>query len=139
MRIWPVALAVILSLGLLAACGGGEDEETEEDGAITTATAAAPASRNVSATRNPQPPDTWRRDARVRRAPGRLPGGADRPHGRHEDGRSDHRPRPQLHGDDRRRPRIRLVRSDRLSIMGEGRRTDRLERGAGLRGVGVPL
>ena len=52
MRIWPVALAVILSLGLLAACGGGEDEETEEEG--TTATAAAPASGNVSATGTPQ-------------------------------------------------------------------------------------
>ena len=54
MRIWPVALAVILSLGLLAACGGGEDEETEEEGTSATATAAAPASGNVSATGTPQ-------------------------------------------------------------------------------------
>ena len=58
MRIWPVALAVILSLGLLAACGGGEDEETEEDGATTPAgagaTAAAPASGNVSVAGTPQ-------------------------------------------------------------------------------------
>jgi len=54
MRIWPVALAVILSLGLLAACGGGENEDTEEDGDIATATAAAPASGDVSATGTPQ-------------------------------------------------------------------------------------
>jgi hypothetical protein len=58
MRIWPVALAVILSLGLLAACAGGEDEETKEEGTTTpagaTVTAAAPASGNVSATGTPQ-------------------------------------------------------------------------------------
>jgi hypothetical protein len=50
MRIWPLALAIVLSLGLLVACGGGEDEETGEDGAIATATAAAPASSNANAT-----------------------------------------------------------------------------------------
>jgi hypothetical protein len=58
MRILPVALALILGLGLLAACGGGEDEETEDEGATTpagaTATAAAPASGDVSATGTPQ-------------------------------------------------------------------------------------
>ena len=54
MRILPVALAVILGVALLAACGGGEDEETEEEGAIATATAAAPASGNVSATGTPR-------------------------------------------------------------------------------------
>ena len=52
MRIFPVALAVILGVALLAACGGGEDEETEDEGA--TATAAAPASGDVSATGTPQ-------------------------------------------------------------------------------------
>jgi hypothetical protein len=58
MRILPVALALILGLGLLAACGGGEDEETEDEGATTpagaTPTAAAPAAGNVSATGTPQ-------------------------------------------------------------------------------------
>ena len=54
MRILPMALAVILGVALLAACGGGEDKETEENGAIATATAAAPASGNVSATGTPR-------------------------------------------------------------------------------------
>ena len=58
MRILPMALAVILGVALLAACGGGEDEETEDNGAIATATAAAPASGNVSATGTPRDGDT---------------------------------------------------------------------------------
>ena len=52
MRIWPVVLAAILGVALLAACGGGEDEETEEGAA--TSTAAAPAAGDVSATGSPR-------------------------------------------------------------------------------------
>jgi hypothetical protein len=56
MRIWPVALAVILSLGLLAACSGGEDEETQDEVTATPAgtAAAAPASSNASPTGTPK-------------------------------------------------------------------------------------
>jgi hypothetical protein len=57
MRILPVALAVILGVALLAACGGGGDETEKENAttpAGTTATAAAPASGDVSATGTPQ-------------------------------------------------------------------------------------
>ena len=53
MRIWPVVLAAILGVALLAACGGGEDEETEEESAATS-TAAAPAAGDVSATGTPR-------------------------------------------------------------------------------------
>lgn len=53
MRIWPLVLAAILGVALLAACGGGEDEETEEQGAATSA-AAAPAAGDVSATGTPR-------------------------------------------------------------------------------------
>jgi hypothetical protein len=52
MRIWPLVLAAILGVALLAACGGGEDEETEPSAA--TSTAAAPAAGDVSATGTPQ-------------------------------------------------------------------------------------
>lgn len=51
MRIFPVALAVILGVALLAACGGGGEEEDE--GAEATATAAAPAA-DVGATGTPR-------------------------------------------------------------------------------------
>jgi len=53
MRIFPVALAAILGLALLAACGGGGDEETEEGGTATP-TAAAAAAGNVSVTGTPR-------------------------------------------------------------------------------------
>jgi len=53
MRIWPVVLAAILGVALLAACGAGEDEEAEEGGAATS-TAAAPAAGDVSASGTPQ-------------------------------------------------------------------------------------
>jgi len=52
MRIWPLVLAAILGVALLAACGGGEDEETEPGAA--TSTAAAPAAGDVSATGTPR-------------------------------------------------------------------------------------
>jgi hypothetical protein len=52
MRIFTVALAVILGLALLAACGGG-DEESDEEGRAATPTAGAPAAGNVSATGTP--------------------------------------------------------------------------------------
>ena len=53
MRIWPLILAAILGVALLAACGGGEDEETQEESAATS-TAAAPAAGDISATGTPQ-------------------------------------------------------------------------------------
>jgi hypothetical protein len=52
MRVCSVALAVILGLALLAACGGGEDEESDQGGAASP-TAAAPAASDVSATGTP--------------------------------------------------------------------------------------
>jgi hypothetical protein len=53
MRIFAAALAVILGLALLAACGGG-DEESDEEGRAATPTAGAPAAGNVSATGTPR-------------------------------------------------------------------------------------
>jgi len=53
MRIFPVALAVILGLALLAACGGNGDEN-EEEGETATPTTAAPAAGNVSASGTPR-------------------------------------------------------------------------------------
>jgi hypothetical protein len=53
MRVLSVALAVILGLALLAACGGGEDEESDQGGAASP-TAAAPAAGDVSATGTPR-------------------------------------------------------------------------------------
>jgi hypothetical protein len=53
MRFFPVALAVILGLALLAACGG-EDEESDEEQGAATPTAAAPAAVNASATGTPR-------------------------------------------------------------------------------------
>ena len=65
MRIWPLVLAAILGVALLAACGGGEDEETEEEGAATS-TAAAPAAGDVSATGTPRVEATAPRGRRHR-------------------------------------------------------------------------
>jgi hypothetical protein len=54
LRIWPLALAVVVSLGLLAACGG-EDEAEEQDGAASVAETAAAAAPPI-ATSSPLAP-----------------------------------------------------------------------------------
>jgi len=53
MRIFAAALAVILGLALLTACGGGDEESDEENGAATS-TAGAAAAVNASATGTPR-------------------------------------------------------------------------------------